>query len=419
MGLVVEANGGRGLARRHAVKQKAAGQVDPSARQVLVRADSELAAEHAHQVGGVGVDRVRGLPEGDFLPEAFVEQVAKLLGEIGSGRLLLNPGCPVQVMLEPFCDEGQSAFRLQLAARLVQRVMQLVDALPQEGVEQHGLVNRLADEGRGQVREVEVDDPLVKARRGRRAAVVRDLRREQGDGAMERAMLVAVQVIADHPVVHDQQRPRLMRVHGIDVAGHVGVEDLGDAGNLRSPGPDPRGIGVFGHAKIVQDQAAGYGVRLLVMSTSMPDGVSPDSAPDSEPVRFDTKIAVLLRSDLEVWQRLNVTAFLVSGLGQRVPEVIGEPYMDADETVYLPMFRQPVLVFEGSKEALTAAHARAVSRGLALSLFTADLFATGNDRDNRAAVRAVRSADLDLTGIAVYGPRNAVDKVTKGARMHP
>jgi hypothetical protein len=114
----------------------------------------------------------------------------------------------------------------------------------------------------------------------------------------------------------------------------------------------------------------------------MPDG----ALPDSEPVRFDTKIAVLLRSDLEVWQRLNVTAFLVSGLGPRVPEVIGEPYLDADETEYLPMFRQPVLVFEGSKEALAAAHARAAARGLALSVFTADLFATGNDRDNRAAV---------------------------------
>ena len=138
----------------------------------------------------------------------------------------------------------------------------------------------------------------------------------------------------------------------------------------------------------------------------------------SEPVRFDTKIAVVLRDDLEVWQRLNVTAFLVSGIGRRVPEVIGEPYADADGTEYLPMFRQPVLVFEGSKEALTTSRERAVSRGLALAVFTADLFATGNDRDNRAAVRAVPAQDLDLVGIAVYGPRNAVDKVTKGARMH-
>ena len=142
-----------------------------------------------------------------------------------------------------------------------------------------------------------------------------------------------------------------------------------------------------------------------------------DSNP--EPIRFDTKIALLLRDDLEVWQRLNVTAFLVSGIGQRNPEVIGEPYADADGRQYLPMFRQPVLVFEGSKEALAASYERAVSREVALSVFTADLFATGTDRDNRAAVLAVRGNDLDLVGIAVYGPRNAVDKIFKGARMHP
>jgi hypothetical protein len=138
-----------------------------------------------------------------------------------------------------------------------------------------------------------------------------------------------------------------------------------------------------------------------------------------EPVRFDTKIAVLLRDDLEPWQRLNVTAFLVSGLGTAAPGVIGEPYEDAGGVGYLPMFRQPVLVFEGTKETLTAAHGRALSRALPRAVFTSDLFATGNDRDNRAAVRAVPTADLDLVGLAVYGPRNAVDKVLKGARMHP
>lgn len=136
------------------------------------------------------------------------------------------------------------------------------------------------------------------------------------------------------------------------------------------------------------------------------------------PVRFDTKIAVLLRDDLAVWQRLNVTSFLVSGLGSRAPEVVGEPYEDGDGTVYLPMFRQPVLVFEGGGEVLTTAHGRAVSRGMDVAVFTSDLFATGNDRDNRAAVRAVPRDSLDLVGIAVHGPRNGVDKVVRGARLH-
>jgi hypothetical protein len=136
-------------------------------------------------------------------------------------------------------------------------------------------------------------------------------------------------------------------------------------------------------------------------------------------VRFDTKIAVLLREDLEPWQRLNVTAFLVSGLGARLPEVIGQPYEDADGTAYLPMFRQPVLVFQGAKDMLTTAHGRALSRALPLAVFTADLFATGHDVANGGAVMAVPRDRLDLVGLSFYGPRNAVDKVLKGAQMHP
>ncbi|GAA2985000.1 MULTISPECIES: DUF2000 domain-containing protein [Streptomyces] len=140
---------------------------------------------------------------------------------------------------------------------------------------------------------------------------------------------------------------------------------------------------------------------------------------DNAPVRFETKIAVLLRDDLLTWQRLNVTAFLVSGLGTRAPEVVGEPYADADDTPYLPMFRQPVMVFAGSKELLTTAHGRAVTRGTATAVFTGDLFATGHDAANRAAVRAVTRQGLDLVGLAVYGPRKDVDKIVKGASMHP
>ena len=134
-------------------------------------------------------------------------------------------------------------------------------------------------------------------------------------------------------------------------------------------------------------------------------------------MHFDTKIAVLLRDDLAGWHRLNVTAFLASGIAAN-PDLLGEPYADADATAYLPMFRQPVLVFSGDRDVLTAAHTRAVGRGMPTAVFTADLFATGHDEANRAAVAAVARAELDLVGIAVHGPRNAVDKVLRGAVLH-
>ena len=102
-----------------------------------------------------------------------------------------------------------------------------------------------------------------------------------------------------------------------------------------------------------------------------------------------------------------------------VPELIGEPYADADDTPYLPTFGQPVLVLRADRDTLRAARTRAVGRSLPVAVFTAEMFGTGNDTDNRAVVAAVPGAELDLVGVAVHGPRNGVDKVVKGASMHP
>ena len=136
-------------------------------------------------------------------------------------------------------------------------------------------------------------------------------------------------------------------------------------------------------------------------------------------MRFDTKIAIAVRADLAQWQKLNVTAFLSSGIVAGVPETIGKPYEDGSGNQYLEMFRQPVLCYAADRARLATVRERAFGRGLATAVYTEDLFATDNDDDNRAAVRAVAAADLNLVGVAVYGPRNVVDKVLKGASLHP
>jgi len=56
---------------------------------------------------------------------------------------------------------------------------------------------------------------------------------------------------------------------------------------------------------------------------------------------------------------------------------------------------------------------------MAAAVYTEEMFATGDDDANRAVVRAVAAEDLVLAGIAVYGPRNAVDKVCRGLALHP
>lgn len=139
----------------------------------------------------------------------------------------------------------------------------------------------------------------------------------------------------------------------------------------------------------------------------------------AEPVRFDTKIAVLVRDDLPTWQRLNVTAFLASGITAANPDLVGEPYADADGHPYLALLGRPVLVFEGDRDALRQSHTRALGRALPMAVFTAEMFDTGHDAANRAAVAAVAGTELDLVGLALHGPKNAVDKVLKGSHVHP
>jgi hypothetical protein len=136
-------------------------------------------------------------------------------------------------------------------------------------------------------------------------------------------------------------------------------------------------------------------------------------------VEFDTKIAVVLRDDLAVWQKTNVTAFLVSGIAATVPGVVGEPYVDGSGLRYLPMFVQPVLVFEADAAAIRRAYERARERGAELAIFTSELFATSHDEANRAAVAAVPSEELDLVGIALRAERKLVDKVLDRVRRHP
>lgn len=133
----------------------------------------------------------------------------------------------------------------------------------------------------------------------------------------------------------------------------------------------------------------------------------------------DVKIAVVVRDDLATWQKLNVTAFLASGMGTSAPELIGLPYEDASGVKYHPLFASPVVVLAGDAAALRRAFDRALARDLQVAVYTDDLFATGNDIDNRAAVAAVPTPDLLLAGFALAGDRRTVDKALDKLRLHP
>lgn len=135
-------------------------------------------------------------------------------------------------------------------------------------------------------------------------------------------------------------------------------------------------------------------------------------------MQFDTKIAVVIRTDLQAWQKLNVASFLTSGIAAAFPECIGEAYEDASGTKHHALIGQPILIYGADGPALSRALDRALARNVKAAVYTEDMFKTTHDAANREAVRAVARSDLNLVGIAMRAERKVIDKIVDGLKFH-
>ncbi|MFY7959511.1 MAG: DUF2000 family protein [Elsteraceae bacterium] len=133
---------------------------------------------------------------------------------------------------------------------------------------------------------------------------------------------------------------------------------------------------------------------------------------------FDTKIAIVIREDLMVWQKLNVTAFLMSGVVGSTPGLIGQPYEDAAGNLYNPLSIQPVIVLSADQATLNNIHRRALERGVRAALYIEEMFSTGHDEANRAVFKQFAPDSAKVVGISLRDDKKIVDKITKGAKMH-
>jgi hypothetical protein len=133
---------------------------------------------------------------------------------------------------------------------------------------------------------------------------------------------------------------------------------------------------------------------------------------------FDTKIALVIRSDLAEWQKMNVAAFLASGIAASYPESVGEPYEDGSGNSYLRLIGQPILIYGADRAALVRTLERALARGVQPALYTEEMFSTSHDAANREAVQVVEQQDLNLVGLAIRAERKAIDKIVDKLKFH-
>jgi len=135
-------------------------------------------------------------------------------------------------------------------------------------------------------------------------------------------------------------------------------------------------------------------------------------------MQHDTKIGVIIKSDLKTWQKLNVTAFLSSGVAAANMDSIGKNYIDGSDKEYLSIFNQPVFVYEASAEHLQRTRARLDSREVKAALYVEEMFVTNNDEDNRATIQSVKSEDMKIVGLAFRAPSKIFDKIVSGLKLH-
>ena len=136
-------------------------------------------------------------------------------------------------------------------------------------------------------------------------------------------------------------------------------------------------------------------------------------------MEFDTKVAIVVRDDLASWQKLNVAAFLATGVAASAPDAIGKPYEDANGRHYARLLVQPIRVHSADAPGMQRAFEQAHQRELTMAVFVEAMFDTGNDDDNRAVFAAEPADSPNLVGIALRGPKKMIDKALKGLPLHP
>lgn len=134
-------------------------------------------------------------------------------------------------------------------------------------------------------------------------------------------------------------------------------------------------------------------------------------------MQFDTKIVIAVRDDLEPWQELNVTAFLMSGIAAENPKIIEQRYKDAEGNDYSAISSQPIIILYGSSNVLRNIRMRALSREVKMAVYIEEMFKTDHDEANRLVFFEHGPDEENTVGVAYRADKKIAEKISKGAKL--
>lgn len=134
---------------------------------------------------------------------------------------------------------------------------------------------------------------------------------------------------------------------------------------------------------------------------------------------YDKKVAIVIKDDLLIWQKLNVVSFLAGSIAIEFPETHGEDFVTADNVRFLPFIKNPTLIYKAeTQEKLQRAFLRSKDRELSIGIYTKPLFDTRSGEENILEIAKQTTDNLDLVGFIVYGENKKVDKALDGLKFH-
>ncbi len=134
---------------------------------------------------------------------------------------------------------------------------------------------------------------------------------------------------------------------------------------------------------------------------------------------YENKIAIIIKDDLQTWQKLNVASFLASSVAIQFPETHGAKFVNASGSEYLPFIKHPILIYKtDTQQDINRAFQRAKERGLHIGIYTEPLFATKNESENHLEIAKFSDEEQILVGIVIYGESKKVNKALDGLKFH-
>lgn len=127
----------------------------------------------------------------------------------------------------------------------------------------------------------------------------------------------------------------------------------------------------------------------------------------------DTKCVLVIDETLPLGLIANAAAFLALTLGQRLDRVLGPDVADSARNIHAGICTLPIPILRGTAERIKTIYSATLDHGDLVTVgFSNAAHSSLTYADYQAKLAAMPVDELAFLGVALYGPKRAINKLT-------